>query len=74
MDPQVRSFDTRAVTASLRRRFPFRIYSANYSVAVAVSLVVAAREVKGRARARTLSIGYMCPWKISIKARRLSWP
>jgi hypothetical protein len=57
MDPQVRSLNTRAATASVRRRFPFRTYSANYSVAVASSVAVAAREVKGHARARTSSTG-----------------
>jgi len=53
MDPQVRSLDTRAATASLRRRFPFRTYSANYSVVVVSLVAVAAREVKGSAKART---------------------
>jgi hypothetical protein len=57
MDPQVRSLDTRAVTASLKRRFPFRTYSASYSVVVVSLVVLAAREVKGRARARTSSTG-----------------
>lgn len=72
MDPQVRSLDTRATTPSLRRRFLFRTYSANYSVVVVSSVVLAAREVKGHARARTSSTGYMCLWRISIRARRPS--
>ena len=55
MDPQVRRFDTRAVTSSLRRCFPFRTYSVNYSVVVASSVALAAREIKGHARARTSS-------------------
>jgi hypothetical protein len=73
MDPQVRSLGTRAAMASLRPRFPFRTYSANYSVVV-VSLVVvlAAREVRGHAKARTSSTVCMCLWRISIKARRPS--
>jgi hypothetical protein len=57
MDPQVRSFDTRAASASLRRCLPFRTYSVNYSVVVVSSVAPAAREVKGHARARISSIG-----------------
>jgi len=72
MDPQVRSLDTRVATASLRRRFPFRTYSASYLVVVVSLVALAAREVKGHARARTSSTGYMCLWRISIKARRPS--
>jgi hypothetical protein len=72
MDPQVRSLDARAVMAGLRRRFPFRTYSASY-LGVADSLVaLAAREARGLARARTSSTGYMCLWRISIRARRPS--
>ena len=49
--------DARAATASLRRRFPFRIYSASYSVVVDSLVALVAREVKGHARARTSSTG-----------------
>lgn len=59
MDPQVRSLDTRTATASLKSCFPFRTYSANYSVVVVSLGALVARETKGRARARTLSTGYM---------------
>lgn len=72
MDPQVRSLDARAMTASLRHRFPFRIYSASYSVVADSLVAVVAHEARGRARARTSSTGYMCLWRISIRARRPS--
>jgi hypothetical protein len=70
MDPQVRSLDARAMTTSLRHRFPSRTYSANYSVEAASLVAVAAHEARGRARARTSSTGYMCLWRTSIRARR----
>jgi hypothetical protein len=72
MDPQVRSLDARAVMTILRRRFPFRTYSANYLVVVDSLVAVAARGARGHARARILSTGYMCLWRISIRARRPS--
>ena len=72
MDPQVRSLNARVVIAGLRRRFPFRTYSASYSVVADSLAALVAREARGRARARTSSTGYMCLWRISIRARRLS--
>jgi hypothetical protein len=72
MDPQVRSLDARAVVASLRRRFPFRTYSASYSGVVDSLVAVAARETRGHARAKISSTGYMCLWRTSIRARRPS--
>lgn len=72
MDPQVRSLDARAVVASLRRRFPFRTYSASYLVVVDSLVAVAARETRGHARARISSTGCMFLWKTSIRARRPS--
>jgi hypothetical protein len=71
MDPQVCSCGAHAVITDIIHCLSFRTYSASYSV-VADSLEAAAREVKGRARARTSFIGYTCLWRTCIRERRPS--